>query len=168
MTGHIINIYNRQKKILPEKKLKESIRACVLGVLHEEGFFERAQVDISFVSDKEIRKYNKEFRDKDAVTDVLSFPVLEFDEGYNPIGIGGDTDLNNNAVLLGDVVISLERAACQAQQYGHSFLREVCFLTVHSMYHLLGYDHEEEEERAVMRLKEELVLSALGIMRNEE
>lgn len=167
MDSHRINIYSNDK-IIVDKKIKKAVRNCVMAVLHKEAIFDRAEVDISFVSNKTIRQYNRIYRNKDAVTDVLSFPVLEFDGQYKPILLKGDTDLDTETVLLGDVVISLQRAASQSREYGHSFLREVCFLTVHSMYHLFGYDHEDDEERKIMRRKEELILSSLGIIREGE
>ena len=113
--------------------------------------------------DEEIRAYTHEHRGIDKATDVLSFPMLEYDEDgeilSEDVGFG-------DILLLGDIVLSLEHAQAQAEEYGHSFEREVGFLCAHSVLHLLGYDHEEDEEsRLVMREKEEKALSALGLTR---
>ena len=125
-----------------------------------EKFKSDAEVSVSFVSNNEIKNLNKIYRDKDSVTDVLSFPLTSED---------GKTEINpdTNAVQLGDVVISLETAVKQAQNYGHSLEREIGFLTVHSMLHLLGYDHETSQlDQRIMREKEESVLEKLGISRD--
>ena len=119
-----------------------------------------AEVSVSFVSNNEIKNLNKIYRNKDSVTDVLSFPLTSED---------GTLELNpeTGAVQLGDVVISLETAVKQAQNFGHSLEREVGFLTVHSMLHLLGYDHETSQlDQRIMREKEESVLERLGISRD--
>ena len=116
-------------------------------------------MSVSFVNNAEIRKLNRVYRNKDKSTDVLSFPL----------GENGVYDLNNEtgAYLLGDVVISMETAVKQAHIYGHSLEREVGFLTVHSMLHLLGYDHETSPlDAAKMHEKEEIILDSLGISRD--
>lgn len=113
---------------------------------------------MTFVDNNRIHELNKEYRDKDSATDVLSFPLGENGE-Y-------DIDEDNGCKLLGDIVISMERAMEQAELYGHSLQREVAYLTVHSMLHLLGYDHEAGGLEAVrMREKEEAVLIQLGLPR---
>ena len=119
------------------------------------------EVGVTFTDNEGIRELNCEHRDIDRETDVLSFPMID------DVGSIGEFDINpeNGMVYLGDIVISLEKADEQAKDYGHSFEREVSFLIVHSMMHLLGYDHIEEDERAVMREHEEAVLSELGILR---
>ena len=121
---------------------------------------EDAIFNIIMVDDEKIQELNKNYRGKDSVTDVLSFPLTSED---------GKTEINpdTNAVQLGDVVISLETAVKQAQNYGHSLEREIGFLTVHSMLHLLGYDHETSQlDQRIMREKEESVLEKLGISRD--
>ena len=136
------------------------IRKCCQAVLKSEGFDKDAEVSVSFVSNDDTKSLNKMYRDKDRVTDVLSFPLTSED---------GTTEINpdTNAVQLGDVVISLETAVKQAQNYGHSLEREIGFLTVHSMLHLLGYDHETSQlDQRIMREKEESVLEKLGISRD--
>jgi len=123
-----------------------------------EGFEGSAQVDISLVDDEEIRTINREHRKVDAITDVLSFPLGENGK-Y-------DQDPVSGAYMLGDIVISMERAQEQAAQYGHTLQREVAFLTVHSMLHLLGYDHVDGGLEAVrMREREEAVLTSVGLPR---
>lgn len=133
-------------------------------VLEQEGFEDECEVSLLITDDENIRMLNAEHRQKDSATDVLSFPMLEFDEEHNIIS--GDDEFEDDSLLLGDIVISLERAYAQADEYGHSPLREVAFLCAHSTLHLLGYDHEtDEESRLEMREKEEKALGALGITR---
>ena len=132
-------------------------RACT-AVLTLEEFNDPAEISVRFVDDEEIHRLNREYRNVDRSTDVLSFPLGQ--DGHY------DTNQETGCALLGDVVISLEMAVKQANMYGHSLEREIGFLTVHSMLHLLGYDHETSplEERK-MREKEEEVLGELGISR---
>lgn len=154
-----VMIRNNQKKIKLPVGLRLLVRKCCQAVLVSENFDKSAEVSVSFVDNNEIRRLNRLYRDKDKSTDVLSFPL----------GENGVYDVNNEtgAVLLGDVVISIETAIKQAKMYNHSLEREVGFLTVHSMLHLLGYDHETsplEAER--MHEKEEMVLERLGVTRD--
>lgn len=148
-------ITDSQKKIRIPTGLRMLIRRSCTAVLRSEGFKGHAEVSVTFVDNEEIRRLNARFRDKDTETDVLSFPL----------GENGVYDINHDtgAKLLGDVVISMEKADEQARTFGHSFEREVCYLTVHSMLHLLGYDHMEPEEKRVMRVKEERVMTQLGL-----
>lgn len=153
-----VSVKNNQKEIKVPVGIRLLIRRCCQAVLTMEKFGRDAEVSVSFVSNNEIRRLNKAFRNKDSVTDVLSFPL----------GAEGKYDVNNETgcALLGDVVISLETAMRQAEIYGHSLEREIGFLTVHSMLHLLGYDHETSPlEERIMREKEEQVLGELGISR---
>ena len=122
--------------------LKRAIREAAKATLLHEAFPYDAEISVTLTDNAYIRKLNKKYRNKDKHTDVLSFPMYD----------GGDFDINEciSGAMLGDIVISLERAAEQAGELGHSFLHEVAFLTIHSTLHLLGYDHEigpEEEER---------------------
>ena len=153
----IVNIYNRQRKLPCSDELKELIIKCCNASLECEEFDDNASVDVTLVSNRKIREYNKEYRNIDRATDVLSFPL----------GEGGeyDVDPETDACLLGDIVISLERAAEQAEEFGHSFEREVGFLTVHSMLHLLGYDHMVEADGDVMRAHEKVILERIGLTR---
>lgn len=123
-----------------------------------------AQISVTFVDNEEIKRLNKEFREKDMVTDVLSFPMLEFDEEHN--ALDADFDFDGECVMLGDIVISAERAREQANSFGHSVKREIAFLTVHSMLHLLGYDHVDDPiGEKVMEEKQEIILKRLNITR---
>lgn len=126
-----------------------------------------AEVGMFFVSDEEIQTINSEQRGIDRPTDVLSFPMLNMKPGEVYTVLPEDLNPETGRVYLGDVVISLERAEAQAQEYGHTIEREIAFLSVHSFLHLLGYDHIEEEERRIMRLHEEAVLTALLLTREE-
>lgn len=153
-----VSVKNNQKEIKVPVGIRLLIRRCCQAVLSMEKFSQDAEVSVSFVSNNEIRRLNRAYRNKDSVTDVLSFPL----------GVNGKYDINKETgcALLGDVVISLETAMRQAEIYGHSLEREIGFLTVHSMLHLLGYDHEISPlEERIMREKEEQVLGELGISR---
>lgn len=135
------------------------VRRCCTAVLVNEKFEGSAEISVKFVSDDEIQELNREYRNIDRSTDVLSFPL----------GENGVYDVNNDtgAKMLGDIVISIDHAIEQADTYGHSLEREIGFLTVHSMLHLLGYDHEQGGLEAVrMREKEETALTQLGLKRN--
>ncbi len=127
-----------------------------------------AEVSVSFTNNEEIRQINYEQRGIDSATDVLSFPMLELVPGEEYKAGPEDLDPETGRVYLGDIVISLERAEEQAKEYGHSIERETAFLAIHSLLHLLGYDHINEEERKEMRLHEEAVLTALSLTREEE
>ena len=119
---------------------------------------------MTICTNEQIHEINLEQRDIDAPTDVLSFPMLYFDE--NGDILDSDYDMDGDFVILGDIVISKDRAKEQAEEFGHSFKREMAFLTVHSMLHLLGYDHvDSEEEEKVMFGKQEEILNLLGITR---
>ena len=152
-------ISNRQKEVKIPSGIRLLIRRCCHAVLAFENFQGSAEVSVSFISNDEIRALNQQYREKDAPTDVLSFPW----------GENGSWDKNEDtgAYMLGDIVISAEKAFEQAQLYGHTIQREIGFLTVHSMFHLLGYDHEAGGLPArQMREKEEAVLQELGLSRN--
>ncbi len=126
-----------------------------------------AEVAVCFASNEEIRRINREQRGIDKVTDVLSFPMLQLTPGEKPLIGPEDRDPETGRVYLGDIVISLERAEEQAAEFGHTLERETAFLAVHSLMHLLGYDHITEMERRLMRAHEEAVLSALSLTREE-
>ncbi|MFR7479191.1 MAG: rRNA maturation RNase YbeY [Acutalibacteraceae bacterium] len=152
-------ITNSQKEVKIPTGMRMLVRRCCNAVLRMEGFPYSAEISVTFVDNKEIRKLNAEYRNKDIETDVLSFPM----------GENGQYDENHatGAKILGDVVISIPKALEQAQLYGHSFEREVGYLTVHSVLHLLGYDHENGGlDRVRMREKEEYVMDELGLPRN--
>ena len=151
-------ISNRQKARKIPSGIRLLIRRCCHAVLESENFQGSAEVSVSFITNEEIRQLNEQYRHKDSATDVLSFPL----------GEDGKWDKNEEtgAYMLGDVVISAERAFEQAEMYGHTLQREIGFLTVHSMLHLLGYDHEGGDLVASqMREKEEAILEKLGLAR---
>ena len=151
-----ILIQNRQNKIEYPAELEKLLEEAVEQVLKTEGYSPEAEVGIALIDDEEIRSYNKVYRGIDSPTDVLSFPQSEGDGPYEtPAG----------ECLLGDIVISLERAALQAEEYGHSLAREVTYLVVHGLYHLLGYDHDTPDQKDTMRAREEMALARLGLGR---
>ena len=148
-------IDDRQDKLEISEELIEKIKDIILECLDYEDYDDNYEVSLSFVDNKEIHELNKEYRGIDRATDVLSFPLLVEDE----FGV----DFGEES--LGDIVISLERAFEQSREYNHSFEREVCFLVCHSMFHLLGYDHMNDEDKAKMRTREEEILGKLNIKR---
>ncbi len=131
------------------------------------------EVNVRLTENEGIRRLNQEFRDLDVPTDVLSFPMVEyevpadFSQLESPEAQIMYFNLDTRELLLGDIVISLERAREQSEEYGHSMERELAFLTAHSMLHLMGYDHMEEDERELMEQKQENILQNLGITRDE-
>ena len=149
---------NDQKKHAIKYKMQMLIRHTILETLDYEGMENDAEVSVTFVDDEGIRELNNKFRGMDKLTDVLSFPLLDYEgESEEPFF----DELCHN---LGDIVISLERAMAQANEFGHSFEREVAFLTAHSMLHLLGYDHElSEEDDADMRRRQSDIMDRLGL-----
>ncbi len=155
-----VNITVKQKAIKLPTGARLLIRKACNATLNYEGFNDNAEIDVTIVDDMMIKEMNREFRDIDDSTDVLSFPL----------GENGVYDKNpaTDAFMLGDIVISYEHAERQAYLYGHSLEREIAFLTVHSMLHLLGYDHVNGGlEQAVMREKEEAILELLGLAINK-
>lgn len=166
----MIDIDNRQSKIDISKGLEESITSGIELTLKEEMVDLPVEISVILVDNEEIRKLNRECRNIDRSTDVLSFPMLD----YPPKQVYKDTylnhkfetaDMDGGNLVLGDMAISLERALEQSVEYGHSFEREVCYLTVHSILHLLGYDHMEEDDKALMRSREEYVLNKMNLNR---
>lgn len=136
-------------------ELEAAVKQAAAEALRYENFAEECEISVSIVDNEEIRQINRQFRNIDKATDVLSFPMLTFQEGEQ-------AERNEDGeILLGDIIISLERAREQAAEYGHSLKREIAFLTAHSMLHLLGYDHmtPEEEEEMFRRQKEILLLA---------
>lgn len=155
-----IFLSDEQDKIPIPEYAERLIEDCTREALSEEEIDEDAEVSVTFVDNERIRELNAEFREIDRETDVLSFPIGD-EEGF-------EVDPDNDAIILGDIVISLEKAREQAEEYSHSFKRELAFLITHSLFHLMGYDHVNggEEERT-MFAKQERVLERLGITRGE-
>ena len=140
------------------------IRKVIRTALAAEGVDFPCEVDVCLTSDHGIHEINREMRQVDAPTDVLSFPAFELHPGELPEA--EDADPGTGLVPLGDMVISLERVAAQAKEYGHSNRRELAYLATHSVLHLLGYDHlDEGPQKAQMRAREEAILGELGITR---
>lgn len=127
------------------------------------------EINLTITDNAEIQKINKDFRDIDKPTDVLSFPMVDYDEPFDfsiaEASVGDYFNPESGELLLGDIVISAEKVISQAEEYGHSILREYCFLIVHSMLHLFGYDHIEEGDRAVMEKLQDEIMNAAGIYR---
>ena len=150
-------ISNDQKAVKVPTGIRLLIRRCCHAVLELEHFEGSAEVSVRFVDNEQIRELNKAYRNIDRETDVLSFPL----------GENGVYDINHDtgAKLLGDIVISLDKALAQAMEYGHSPVRELSFLTVHGVLHLLGYDHMEPGEAAQMYSRQEEILEKMGVLR---
>ncbi|BAF59073.1 predicted metal-dependent hydrolase [Pelotomaculum thermopropionicum SI] len=148
-------VSNLQGKVAVDEALTGLLTRAAQEVLKAEGYGEEAEVSLVFVDDAYIHGLNRQYRGVDAPTDVLSFAMQEGE----PLA-GGEEEL-----ILGDVVISLQAAERQAGEYGHSLQREAAYLAVHGVLHLLGYDHQGEEERKIMRRKEEEVLGRLNLTR---
>ena len=153
----MIYFTNSQESFEITYKLKILVRRAVLASLEYEGFGADTELSVTFTDNEGIRAVNSQFRGIDAPTDVLSFPLTEYESASFPVADEPESS-------LGDIVISLERADEQAKEFGHSFEREVAFLTVHSMLHLLGYDHvNSEEEDAEMRRRQREILESMGL-----
>lgn len=146
----LIDQRTKDKKI--EDKYIDFIRKAIITTLEIAGYGDDYEISFSVVDEDEIRSLNRDYRRKDSVTDVLSFPVFERDE-------------IEDSGLLGDVVICAKRAQEQAEEFGHSYEREIIYLTVHSILHLLGYDHEIEEEKIEMRSLEKEIMKELEVFK---
>ena len=161
MTDKKLMVYleNSQTAIPVTYKLRMLLRRAILETLaYENVDIKSPEVSMTFTDNEGIRELNRAHRDIDRATDVLSFPMYETEELENAIG----------ELALGDIVISLEKANDQAEEYGHSFEREVSFLTVHSMLHLLGYDHlDEGPQKAQMRSREEAIAALIPRMQRD-
>ena len=157
-----ISFLNEQDKFDITDKLKELITLAAKTALDYMGFDRDAEISVMFTDNEGIRVLNAQHRGIDRATDVFSFPMLEYDDDGEMFDDPGDIE---DELCLGDIVISLERAAEQAEEYGHSFEREVGFLTVHSMLHLLGYDHMTEEEEKEMFGFQKEILAKMGLER---
>lgn len=160
-----ILIENLQNKVAVQEELKDNIEKVVCLSLDNEGVKLDTQVSIYFVDNNKIHEINKETRGIDKATDVLTFPIAEFKKGKLD-NMLGDLDIEDGSLVLGDIVVSLEKAMSQSNEYGHSFEREVLFLITHGMYHILGYDHMTADDEREMLGKQELILSRLNITRD--
>lgn len=159
-----VSIRNNQKKFKVTKDMRDLVRSAVKAALEYMDFPLKSEVSVMFTDDEEIHELNRLHRGVDRPTDVLSFPLFEYDE--NGDIIEDDLDFNpNGEMILGDIVISLETTSRQAQEYGHSFEREIGFLTVHSMLHLFGYDHMTPEDEEEMFGYQREILERMGLER---
>ena len=166
----MIYMDDRQSLISVEKDLEENIKEIIDYALKEEQVLIPYEVSLIFVDNDAIREINSDTRGIDRATDVLSFPMLDYDEKkvFKECYLEHEfsiIDLNEGNLVLGDIVLSLERAKEQSEEFGHSFIREVCFLVPHSILHLLGYDHMEDDDKVIMRAREEEILSKFNIER---
>lgn len=152
-----IEISNQQEKMTVTQVIEDRIIEVLEETARVHEVDDLAEVSLMFTDDETIHEMNREYRGIDRPTDVLSFALEEGEEEE----IYGGPEEN----LLGDIIISVETATRQAEEYGHSVEREMAFLALHGMLHLLGYDHMEEEERKEMRAQEEAILASLGITR---
>ena len=143
------------------------IKKCVLETLHSEGITAKCEINILVTTDQGIREINRTTRNVDAPTDVLSFPMFELEAGNPPTCWDAYVDPETELCPLGDMAISLERAIAQAKSFGHSVTREIGYLTIHSVLHLLGYDHldEGEQKRMMRRREEEIAARVTGVNR---
>jgi len=159
-----IIVENIQDKYEFTDELNKLLKVAIEGSLELEGFEIPSEVSVLLVDDQNIREINKEQRNIDKSTDVLSFPMTSMVNGVMEEDTG-DYDMDEDLLLLGDIVISMETTIRQANDYGHSFEREFAFLTTHGMFHLLGYDHMDSEEEKNMMGKQEEVLRKIGLTR---
>ena len=156
-----IYITNEQDKLAVTPAVRGLIRRAIGAALKYEDFPYDAEVSVTLVDNEKIKEMNSEYRNIDRVTDVLSFPLYEYGE------IDEADVLEGEPVSIGDIVLSLERSEEQAKEYGHSFERETAFLCVHSVLHLLGYDHElGQDEEKEMFAKQEEILKQMNLTRN--
>ncbi len=151
--------------------IKNVADSVMEAVLETEGCPYEAQINLLLTDNEGIRTYNAQFRQIDAETDVLSFPNVDYEEPSGFAGLEDRTadyfDPESGELILGDIIISVDRVKEQAESFGHSEKREFAFLVAHSMLHLCGYDHMEQEEARIMEDKQEKILKALGITREE-
>jgi len=140
-----------------DNNIKDMISKVIEETLKYENFSNDVEISFSIVDNREIKELNLKYRNIDKETDVLSFPLIDFQNGEKPNF--------KNTIILGDIVISIDKAISQANEYGHSINRELSFLTVHSMLHLLGYDHINDKEEKIMFKKQDDILNSLSILR---
>ena len=150
-----IYIDNRQEKIEISADISDIIEKVAKEALSLEGKSLDYEISVSFVDNEEIRELNREYRGIDKETDVLSFPIEE------------DFIIEEGLLLLGDIIISGEKALEQSEEYGHSLYREIAYLAAHSMFHLMGYNHIEEDDKLIMREKEKETMKRLKIFKDE-
>ena len=164
---HKINLVFEQLS-LQKFTISSIIRKCIQETLRAEGIATKCEINVLVTNDAGIQTINRESRGIDRPTDVLSFPMFQLEAGNPPKDWAAYEDPETGLVPLGDMCISLERAMAQAQEFGHSVRREVGYLTIHSMLHLLGYDHlDEAEQKRQMRAREEAIAAGIHGMRRD-
>lgn len=166
----MIFIDNRQNKIEVTKELETVIKDVIEYTLKEEKLFIDNEVSVILIDNEEIREINLKQRGIDKITDVLSFPMLHYPQNkvFKDVYLNYEfdqSDLYDERLVMGDVALSLEKSKEQSEEFGHSFIRECAYLTVHSILHLLGYDHMEEVPKNIMRKREEEILNNFKISR---
>ncbi|WP_392453909.1 rRNA maturation RNase YbeY [Chryseomicrobium aureum] len=155
----IVDFQNEQNAA--DEKTLQLVEDVLLFIADKESVAQDAELSVSFVTNEEIQEINKTYRGKDAVTDVISFAMQEHGEGEIQI-------IGEEPILLGDIIISVDRGREQAIEYGHSFERELAFLAAHGLLHLLGYDHMTEQDEREMFAKQEHYLTEFGLPRTTE
>ena len=159
------------EKGLLDEQTRELMQRCADAAQRTEGVSCPLSVFISIVGDEEIRTINREQRNKDASTDVLSFPTVNYPKGKTAGQcehlLREEYDPDTDACALGDIVISMDHVRAQAAEYGHSERREYGYLLTHGLFHLMGYDHMTDEDKPVMRAMEEKSLASIGLTREE-
>ncbi len=164
---HKINLVFEELS-LQQFAIRANIRKCIYETLNAEGINVPCEINVLITDDAGIQVVNRESRNLDKPTDVLSFPMFSLEAGNPPADWGEYQDPDSGLVPLGDMCISLERAVAQAKEFGHSVKREVGYLTIHSMLHLLGYDHlDEGEQKRQMRGREEAIAAEIPGMRRD-
>jgi probable rRNA maturation factor len=166
----MIFIDNRQNKVQVTRELETIIKDVIEYTLKKEELIIDKEVSVIFIDNEEIKEINLINRRKNEITDVLSFPMLHYPSNrvFKDVYLNYEfdqSDLFEGRLIIGDVAISLEKAKEQSAEFGHSFTRECAYLTVHSILHLLGYDHMEEEQKKLMRKREEEILNDFNISR---
>ncbi len=159
-----LTVYNQQKVHEISKNIRRLIEKAVRLCVKKEGFPYPCEASVTLTDNEYIKELNLEHRGIDKATDVLSFPIIEYVNGEPQIQ-PGDIDPDSGQVFLGDIIISVEKAFEQAQSYGHSVERELSYLAVHGVLHLLGYDHETEADEKLMFSLQEDVLNEMGLFR---
>ncbi|GAA0181938.1 rRNA maturation RNase YbeY [Clostridium sediminicola] len=167
----MLYIDNRQGNIEINDELNKIVEKIIEFTLEKENVNLETEISLIFVDNDTIKGINYETRNINKETDVLSFPMLSYPNGkvykeiYNNESFSYE-DFNEGNLVLGDIVLSLEKAKEQSNEYNHSFFREVCYLCIHSLLHLLGYDHMKDDEKVIMRKREEEILNEFNIVRN--
>lgn len=166
----MIYVDNRQNKVEASKKLIERLTEVIEFALKEEEVNMKCEISLLFVDNNEIKEINNETRGINRETDVLSFPMLEYEnkkvfkDMYKDYKFS-QSDFDGDELVLGDIVLSLEKALEQSKEFNHLYEREASYLVVHSVLHLLGYDHMEDDDKIIMRRREEDILNKLNIIR---